>query len=81
MHNKHLARVSMSIAERNGEIAREQFGGRVRHSAEVQGLNVHLFYDQVKLNKVPATSTFVDRVSNYNLVVHSIGSLALQQVG
>eukprot|EP00957_Ditylum_brightwellii_P012451 941024-Ditylum_brightwellii.AAC.1 len=66
------------MAERNGGIVQEQFGRRVRHSAEVQGFNVCLFYDQVKLNKVPATSTFVDRVSNYNIVVHSIGSLALQ---
>eukprot|EP00957_Ditylum_brightwellii_P177457 13516430-Ditylum_brightwellii.AAC.1 len=68
MHNKHLAWVTMPMAERNGGIAQEQCCGRVRHSAEVQGLNVCMFYYQVKLNKVPATNTFVDLVSNYNLV-------------
>eukprot|EP00957_Ditylum_brightwellii_P158200 12041707-Ditylum_brightwellii.AAC.1 len=61
------------MAERNGGIAQEPFGGRVRHSAEVQALNICLFYDQVKLNKVPVTSTFMDLVSNYDLMVHSIG--------
>eukprot|EP00957_Ditylum_brightwellii_P188310 14336370-Ditylum_brightwellii.AAC.1 len=62
------------MAERNGGITQEKFGGRVRHSAEVQTLNVCLFSDQVKLDKVPATSTFVDLVSNYDLVdmVHSV---------
>eukprot|EP00957_Ditylum_brightwellii_P005931 449191-Ditylum_brightwellii.AAC.1 len=35
----------------------------------------------MKLTKIPATSTFIDLVSIYDLVVHSIASLALQWVG
>eukprot|EP00957_Ditylum_brightwellii_P070968 5393097-Ditylum_brightwellii.AAC.1 len=73
--------MAMAKKEANGSIAPEQFGGRVFHSAAIQALNVRMFYDQVKLTKIPATSTFIDLVSNYDLVVHSIASLALQWVG
>eukprot|EP00957_Ditylum_brightwellii_P172332 13119594-Ditylum_brightwellii.AAC.1 len=50
-------------------------------SADLQALNTRLFYNYVLLERVPATSIFIDLVSNYDLVVHSIASLALQQVG
>eukprot|EP00957_Ditylum_brightwellii_P006660 506259-Ditylum_brightwellii.AAC.1 len=33
------------------------------------------------LERKPATSTFIDLVSNYDLVVHSIAVLGLQRVG
>eukprot|EP00957_Ditylum_brightwellii_P053688 4067946-Ditylum_brightwellii.AAC.1 len=35
---------------------------------------------EILLDRTPATSTFTDLVSNYDLVVHSIASLAYQWV-
>eukprot|EP00957_Ditylum_brightwellii_P083131 6320712-Ditylum_brightwellii.AAC.1 len=71
----------MKKAEAQKGIAREQFGGRVGHSPDLQSLNIRIFYDQIILQQKPASSTFIDLVSNYDLVTHSIGSLALQRVG
>eukprot|EP00957_Ditylum_brightwellii_P191519 14580899-Ditylum_brightwellii.AAC.1 len=69
----------MEQAEKLNAIAPEQFRSRKRLSADLQVLNTWLFYDYVLLERVPATSTFIDLVSNYDLVVHSIASLALQR--
>ena len=71
----------MSKAEALNGIAREQFGGRIGHSLDLQSLNICLFYDQILLQRKPATGTLIDLVSNYDLVTHSIRSLALQQIG
>ena len=55
---------------------------RVRHhSADVQALNTRLLYDLLRLNRLPAVTPFADLVSNYDLVCHSIASLALQRTG
>jgi len=81
MHNKRLGREAMRRAERCGGVAREQFGSRKRKSADLQALNTRLFYDHILLQRTPATSVFIDLVSNYDLVTHSIASLALQRVG
>eukprot|EP00957_Ditylum_brightwellii_P028946 2186617-Ditylum_brightwellii.AAC.1 len=63
-----------------GVIAMEQYGSRKNQAADLQALNTRLFFDYAKLECKPATSTFVDLVSYYNLVVHSITVLALQHV-
>ena len=34
---------------------------------DIHALNIRLFYDPTRLKKVPATTTFADLVSNYNL--------------
>eukprot|EP00957_Ditylum_brightwellii_P201642 15326568-Ditylum_brightwellii.AAC.2 len=81
MHNKRLGRFAMELAEGNGGIAEEQYGSRKHKAADIQALNTRLFYDYVRLERTPATSPFIDLVSNYDLVVHSIASLALQRVG
>eukprot|EP00957_Ditylum_brightwellii_P117234 8941121-Ditylum_brightwellii.AAC.1 len=81
MHNKRLGKEAMERAEKLNTIAPEQFGSRKKLSADLQALNTRLFYDYIFLERVPATSTFIDLVSNYNLVIHSIASLALQRVG
>lgn len=81
MHNKRLGRHSMELAEACNGVAPEQYGSRKCFAADIQALNTRLFYDLVKLDKLPATSTFIDLVSNYDLVVHSIASLSLQRVG
>eukprot|EP00957_Ditylum_brightwellii_P105962 8082922-Ditylum_brightwellii.AAC.1 len=81
MHSKRLGRYAMNKAEECNGIAPEQYGSRRRKAADIQALNTRLFYDLVLLERKLATSTFIDLVSNYDLVVHSIASLALQQVG
>lgn len=81
MHNKKLGRDMMRRAELNGGLAIEQYGSRTAKAADIQALNTRLFYDLVRLKKIPATSEFTDLVSNYDLVVHSLASLSLQRVG
>ena len=81
MHNKRLGRFAMRKAEDAKAVAWEQFGSRRHHAADLQALNTRLFYDQLRLTRRPATTPFVDLVSNYDLVVHSVASLALQRMG
>eukprot|EP00957_Ditylum_brightwellii_P110103 8397186-Ditylum_brightwellii.AAC.1 len=78
MHNKQLGRVAMASAENLEGVADEKYGSREKKEADIQALNTRLFYDYVLLERTPATSTFINLVSNYDLVVHSITSLVLQ---
>eukprot|EP00957_Ditylum_brightwellii_P200605 15292933-Ditylum_brightwellii.AAC.1 len=71
----------MQRAKACNGIALEQFGSRRQKSADLQALNTQLYYDHLLLQRIPATSVFIDLVSNYNLVVHNIASLALQRIG
>eukprot|EP00957_Ditylum_brightwellii_P099433 7574370-Ditylum_brightwellii.AAC.1 len=80
MHNKRLGRVAMASTANLEGVVDEQYGSRKKKAVDIQALNTRLFYDYVPLERTPATSTFIDLVSNYYLVVHSIASLALQQV-
>eukprot|EP00957_Ditylum_brightwellii_P189877 14455162-Ditylum_brightwellii.AAC.1 len=69
----------MSNAKYLQGIADEQYGSRKNKSADIQARNIRLYYDYILLERTPATSAFIDLVSNYDLVVHSIASLALQR--
>ena len=80
MHNKHLGKHSMRKAEDMEGLAPEQYGSCALKPAYIQALNMRIFYDIVLLKHAPATSVFADLVSNYDLVLHSIASLALQRV-
>ena len=57
----------------------EKYGLRKEKAADIYALNIRLFYDPTSLKRVPETITFADLVSNYNLLVHNIASLSLQQ--
>ena len=59
----------------------EQCGSGRKHAADVQALNTKLYYDLIRMERTPATSTFIDLVSNYDLMFHSIAYLSLQRVG
>ena len=48
-------------------------------SADIQALNTRIFYDIVLLKRKPETSISANLVSNYDLVLHRIASLALQR--
>eukprot|EP00957_Ditylum_brightwellii_P057837 4386020-Ditylum_brightwellii.AAC.1 len=80
MHNKWLGQEAMRSAEIIQGIAPEQFGSRQKKSADLQALHTRLFYDYTLLKKHPGTSLFIDLVSNYDLVVHSIATLAMRRV-
>eukprot|EP00957_Ditylum_brightwellii_P116243 8866967-Ditylum_brightwellii.AAC.1 len=81
MHSKCLGRYGMSCGKIFGGIAPEQYCGCINHTPELQALNQRMFYNQVLLNRTPVTSTFIDLVSNYDLVVHSIALMAYQWAG
>eukprot|EP00957_Ditylum_brightwellii_P143658 10945132-Ditylum_brightwellii.AAC.1 len=81
MHNKRLGREAMRRAEIIHGVAPEQFGSRRKKSAYLQALNTRLFYNYTLLKKHPCTSLFIDLVSNYDLVVYSIATLAMRRVG
>ena len=42
----------------------EQYGLRKEKVADIDALNIRLFYDPTRLKRVPATITFPDLVSN-----------------
>eukprot|EP00957_Ditylum_brightwellii_P062823 4767000-Ditylum_brightwellii.AAC.1 len=77
MHNKQLGWVAMASTENLEGVAGEQYGSRKKKAADIQALNTRPFYDNALLERTPATSTSIDLVSNYDLVVHSIAPLAL----
>ena len=70
----------MKQAEYLEGIAHEQYGVQKAKATDVQALNTFLFYELVRQKKFTSTSVFTDIISNYELVVHIIGYLALQIV-
>eukprot|EP00957_Ditylum_brightwellii_P042355 3206893-Ditylum_brightwellii.AAC.1 len=70
----------MENTERLQGVANEQYDSCKNKATDIQALNTRLYYNFVLLERTPATSTFIDLVSNYDLVVHSIASIALQCV-
>ena len=45
----------------------EQYGLRKENAADIDALDIRLFYDPTGLKRVPATIPFTDLVSKYNL--------------
>ena len=78
LHNKHLGKLSMRRAEEIIALAPEQYGRRKGKAAGTQALNNRLFYNILRIKRVPVNSTFADLVSNYYLVVHSTALLSAQ---
>eukprot|EP00957_Ditylum_brightwellii_P125082 9534376-Ditylum_brightwellii.AAC.1 len=62
-------------------VAPVQFRSRRKKSEDLQVLSTRLFYDYTLLQKHPGTSLFIDLVSEYDLIVHSIATLAMRRVG
>ena len=80
MHDTHLGKMAMSQYKNLDRIASEQYDIRKSKAAEIQALTTRLFYDITRKNRILVTSIFLDLVSNYDMVVHSIASLSLQRV-
>eukprot|EP00957_Ditylum_brightwellii_P210043 15364506-Ditylum_brightwellii.AAC.2 len=81
IQNKRLGKEVMQHAEEYPGLAIKQYGSRKFKSADLQVLNIRLFYNYALLKRTPTTRLFIDLVSNYDFVVHNIASLALQRVG
>ena len=80
MHNKHSEIMTMNQAGNLEGLAPEQYGSRKSKSADIQVLNTRLFYDLIRQKRIPETCIFIDLVSNYDLIVHSIESLSIPRV-
>ena len=70
----------MSKAENQEGLSPEKYVSRKSKTEYIQDLNMRLIYEIIRQNRIPAASTFVDLVSNYDIVVHSTASLSLQIV-
>ena len=79
IHNKHLKKLTIKTAEELNDLTPEQYGSRMAKAVDIQALNTRLFYDLTKIERIPATGTLANLVSNYYLVVHSFASLSMQQ--
>eukprot|EP00978_Attheya_sp_CCMP212_P045987 scaffold368430_cov59-Attheya_sp.AAC.6 len=72
----------MQMAEAQHGLADKQYGSRKHHSAAEQALNKRLMFEILHVSKQSASkNTVVDLRSNYDLVIHSGASVALQQQG
>jgi hypothetical protein len=69
----------MQMAESNNGIAPEEYSSRKHHSLAEQALNKRLIFDILCVGKQNAIDTAVNLRSNYDLVVHSGASVALQR--
>ena len=68
----------MRKAENLEGLSPKQYGSQKSKASDIQALNTRLFYDLFRQKRTSVTSTFVDLVSNYDLVFHSIAYISLQ---
>ena len=72
IHNKHIGKLTTKTAKYIDALALKQYGSRKAKAADIQDLNIRLFYDLTRLERILSTSTFTDIVSNYDITVHII---------
>ena len=80
MQNKHLERTATRKSKNLDGLSPEQYDSRKSNTKDIKNLNTRLFYDIIRQNRISETSIFVELVSKYDPVVHSISSLSLQGV-
>ena len=80
MHNKAPGWYAINQEEYLEVISPEEYGIKKSKAAGVKSLITHLFYNLVRQKKATSTSLFFDLISNYDLVIHNIASLAMQKV-
>jgi hypothetical protein len=69
----------MSNAERYGQLAMEQFSSRNNHTAILQTCNKKFTLDISRQKRFRIALFSTDLKSCYDIVVHSVASLAMQQ--
>ena len=80
-NNKFMARSTMKCAEENKLLPAEQYSSRKLHCIASQAINKRLVYDISHLQKRNIALCSNDAKAYYNRIVHSIVSLAMQQLG
>ena len=58
LHNKHLGRHSTKTPKETEELAPEQYGRQGLKAAEIQALNISIFYYIILLKRTPETRIF-----------------------
>ena len=67
----------MRKSEEINAISPEKYGTRKAKPEDIKELNIPLFYNIIRMQRFPETSTFTDFIMNYDLVVHIIASPSL----
>ena len=80
-NNKKIGKEAMRHAERNGFIAKEQYGSRKGKRAIDHVLNKRLSYDLMRFSRRPGALCSNDAKSCYDRVLHSIVSIAFRRLG
>ena len=80
-NNKKLGKESISHAESNNLLAKEQYGSRRGKRAIDHALNKRLFYDIIRQTRKPGALCSNDAKSCYDRVLHSITMLAFRRLG
>ena len=81
MNNKAMSRRVARAAERDGTLAKEQYGSRNRHSAPDVSLNNRLTDDLMRQTRKGGAVISNDAKSCYDRIVHAVLSLCLQRMG
>ena len=78
---KILARKTMAAGERNGLLAKEQYGSRKDLSAQSLTLTKRLIFDISRQQRLPIALCANDARQCYDRIVHSPAALALRRLG
>ena len=78
--NKYLWIYSMVNSEELYGLYPEQYDICRAKAAGIQALNTRLLYELIRQNRIYASSTFFDLISNWDLLVHIISFILLQRV-
>ena len=81
MNNGFIGRKIMNNAEKNDVLAKEQYGSRKSHSAQVQALNKRLVFDVLRQSKKLAVLIANDAKSCYDRITINLCNLCLRHQG
>ena len=80
-NNKILGRQSLAHAEKNGLIAKEQYGSRKGKSAIEHAIHKRITYDILRQFRQPGALCSNDAKSCYDRIIHSIATLSYRRLG
>ena len=80
-NNKYEGKKVMEFGEKNGLLAKEQYGSRKEKSAVQHALNKRLVLDNIRLTKTPAVYCANDAKSCYDRIILMVAYLTLRRYG
>ena len=80
-NNKYVGKKVMEFGEKNGLLAKEQYGSRKENSAVQHALNKRLVLDNIRLTKTPAVYCANNAKSCYNRIILMVAYLTLRHYG